>query len=89
MMLMAKHHDVRTTLTLDDDLAAKLQAETRKTGRSFKEVVNRVIRAGLHAKVPPPTKRFRVRPRALGLRPGLDYDDVSELLEQLDGTAAR
>jgi len=31
---------VRTTLTLDDDVAAKLQAAARKSGRAFREVVN-------------------------------------------------
>jgi len=31
---------MRTTLTLDDDIAARLQAEARKTGRPFKIVLN-------------------------------------------------
>jgi hypothetical protein len=31
---------VRTTLTLDEDVAAKLRAEARKTGRSFRDTVN-------------------------------------------------
>lgn len=38
---------MRTTLTLDDDIAARLQAEARKTGRPFKTVVNDYLRAGL------------------------------------------
>ena len=86
MMLLGYHHDVRTTLTLDDDVKAKLDREIRKNGKSFKEAVNYYLRLGLNA--PPrtkPTKPFVVRARPLGLPPGLSYDNVEELIEQLEG----
>jgi hypothetical protein len=80
---------VRTTLTLDDDVAAKLAAETRRSGESFKQTVNRLLRFALLARtrtrVPPP---FVVEPRRLGLRDGLSYDDVWGLIEQIE-TAGR
>lgn len=38
---------MRTTLTLDDDLAMALHERVRLTGRSFKDVVNEVVRQGL------------------------------------------
>ena len=38
---------MRTTLTLDDDVAAKLRAEMRRSGMSFREVLNDAIRRGL------------------------------------------
>lgn len=77
---------MRTTLTLDDDVAAKLDADARKTGRSFKETVNYYLRLGLNARKPmKPTRPFKVRARALGLRPGLNYDDVWGLIEQVEG----
>ena len=38
---------MRTTLTLDDDVAAKLKTESRRAGRPFKEIVNETLRAGL------------------------------------------
>lgn len=77
---------MRTTLTLDKDVAAKLRAEARRSGRTFKEVVNEALRLGLNArKEPKPTKPFVVRARALGLRPGLNYDKINELIEQLEG----
>jgi hypothetical protein len=41
---------VRTTLTLDDDVGAKLKQEMRKTGRSFKATVNEFLRLGLNAR---------------------------------------
>jgi hypothetical protein len=38
---------MRTTLTLDDDVAAKLKAESRRSGRPFREIVNETLRRGL------------------------------------------
>lgn len=76
---------MRTTLTLDDDVAAKLKAEVRRSGNSFKQVVNEVLRRELNkpaAKALPP---FKVKARPLGERPGLNYDNISELLEQIEG----
>jgi len=86
MMLARYHHDVRTTLTLDEDVKAKLDREVRKNGKSFKEVVNYYLRLGLdnQAKMKP-AKPFVVRARPLGLPPGLSYDNVEELIEQLEG----
>lgn len=76
---------MRTTLTLDEDVAAKLAELSRKTGRPFKAVVNETLRQGLAAKrAMKPAERFRVQPRPLGLRPGLSYDNVGELLEELE-----
>ena len=46
-MSRCQHQGVRTTLTLDEDVAAKLKAEARKTGRPFKETLNACLRAGL------------------------------------------
>jgi len=76
---------MRTTLTLDDDVAAKLDADARKTGRSFKETVNYYLRLGLNSRKQVKPKPFKVRARALGLRPGLSYDNIGELLEQIEG----
>jgi plasmid stability protein len=79
---------MRTTLTLDEDVAAKLKAEARRSGRSFKETVNESLRRGLAS-----AKRsgeaaapFRVVTRDLGdLRPGLSLDNVADVLEQVEG----
>jgi hypothetical protein len=77
---------VRTTLTLDEDVAAKLKAEVRRTGRPFKQVVNELLRLGLNTPPPAePVPPFKVRARDLGLRPGFDLDDISELIEQVEG----
>jgi plasmid stability protein len=82
---------VRTTLTLDDDVAAKLKSEARRSSRSFRDVVNDALRRGLtsrrEARHPIP---FKVMARDLGeLRPGVNIDSVSDLLEQVEGARHR
>lgn len=82
---------MRTTLTLDEDVAVKLHAEARRTGRSFREVVNESIRRGLatrqRARSAAP---FKVTARDLGnLRAGLDLDNIAELLERVEGPLHR
>ena len=85
MMPIVYHHDaMRTTVTLDPDTAAKVKAEMRRTGEPFKQVVNRLLRAAPDAQ-PVPKTQFKVRARKLELRPGLSYDNIGELLEQLEG----
>jgi len=76
----------RTTLTLDPDVAARVQGEAKKSGRAFKQVVNELLRFALNARRPGASRvRFEVKARELGLRPGLDYDDIGGLLEQVEG----
>ncbi|MFY9912813.1 MAG: CopG family transcriptional regulator [Candidatus Sulfotelmatobacter sp.] len=80
---------MRTTLTLDDDVAALLNKEARKTGEPFKQVVNRFLRLGLTTSKQPPRKPFVVKPRKLGLPAGLSYDNVGELLDAVEGPYRR
>jgi hypothetical protein len=81
---------VRTTLTLDDDVAAKVKLESRRTGRSFKQVVNEALRRGLAERRTTRAQAFTIRPRDLGnLRPGLQLDSIAELLEQVEGPVHR
>lgn len=80
---------MRTTLTLDDDLAAKAKALARQQDRPLKQVINEALRTGLSTLDQPPAGRkpFRTRPMKLGLRPGLDLDNIGELLDQVEGPA--
>jgi hypothetical protein len=78
---------MRTTLTIDDDVAfglKKIQEGDRE--RSFKEIVNEVLRRGLISPNPQkPKKRFKVKAFSLGLREGLSLDNIEELLDQVEG----
>ena len=90
MMPHLYHHDVRTTLTLDDDVAAKLQSAARRSGRSFREVVNETLRRGLVSSRPARREPFRIAPRSLGgVRPGISLENVGRLLEQVEGPLHR
>ena len=80
----------RTTLTLDDDVAAKLKAVMRRTGRSFKETVNEVLRFGLVQQArAKKEKPFKIHAKDMGVRPSLDYDRISRLLEDVVGQSDR
>ena len=78
---------MRTTLTLDDDVAALLKKEVRKSGEPFKQVVNRYLRSGLTAAKQPARRPFKVKPINLGLP--RDFDKIEELIEYLEGPEHR
>jgi hypothetical protein len=81
---------VRTTLTIDDHVASRLKSLARRSGRTFRDVVDDVLRRGLATAVKTPQPRFRVQARDLGaLRPGLSLDNVGDLLEQAEGPLHR
>ena len=79
---------MRTTLSIDDDVASLLKKEMRQSGSSLKQAVNRLLRLGLTA-APARGKPFTVHARRLGLPPGLSYDNVEELIESLEGSQHR
>ncbi|HZV49144.1 MAG TPA: ribbon-helix-helix protein, CopG family [Candidatus Dormibacteraeota bacterium] len=76
---------MRTTVVLDDDVAAALDRIRRERSAGLSEVINDLIRAGLKAR--PPRRPFRQRAERIGIH--VDVIDVAEALEQLDGPAAR
>lgn len=82
---------MRTTLTLEDDVAAKLKAEVRRTGKPFKAIVNDCLRLALvNRRAARAREPFKVRARDLGrLRPGLSLDNIGELLEMAEGPLHR
>jgi plasmid stability protein len=81
---------MRTTLTLDDDVAAKLKAEQRRAGRTFREVVNEALRQGLASQRVTAKRSFEITARDLGdLKPGLSLDNVAELIERVEGPLYR
>jgi hypothetical protein len=78
---------MRTTLTLEDDVAARLRAAVRKHRRPFKALVNEALRSGLDAldrpRPAPPTFRttgFDLGPSLIG-----SLDNVEEVLSRAEG----
>ena len=76
---------MRTTLTIDDDLAGILKQRARALGIPFKDAVNRTIRAGLgeaakarHGAAP------KTVPHSFGFRPGVDLDKLGQLADELE-----
>ena len=80
---------MRTTLTLEPEVAARLKNEVRRTGRSFKAVVNDALKRGLGlAGKPVRLPRFEVRPHAFGFKAGVDLDRLNQLVDELDAEEA-
>lgn len=81
---------MRTTLTLEDDLAARLRVEAARSGVSFKQAVNQILRTGLEARSQKkPAKKFKVRAFDTGIRPGISFDCASRLLDEIEGPMHR
>ena len=81
---------MRTTLTLDADVAQKARALVVRSRRPFKQIINEALRTGLaRLERPAAGKPYRTRPRPLGLREGCSLDNVQELLARVEGKRAR
>ena len=82
------HYDacMRTTLTIDDDVATALKALARNSGKTFKAVVNEVMRRGLMTGEKPATGRepFRVESVQCGFLPGIDPLKLNQLVDELE-----
>jgi len=82
---------MRTTLTLDDDVAALLERvrKARKTG--LKDTVNEALREGLRQMAAPPKRRQPYRTPSTDLGPSLigSLDNIGQVLETAEGPLHR
>jgi hypothetical protein len=76
---------MRTTVTLDPDVAAAVYRVRKQRGIGVSEAINDLARAGLTVRRP--HQPFRQRSSELALR--VDVTNVAEALEQLDGPGGR
>jgi hypothetical protein len=78
---------VRTTLTLEPDVAARLKAAVKSRRRSFKAVVNEALRAGLAALEKCPDARTPFRTKGFNLGPSLasSLDNIEDVLARVEG----
>ncbi|HYM44755.1 MAG TPA: CopG family transcriptional regulator [Solirubrobacteraceae bacterium] len=74
---------MRTTVTLDPDVAAKLKRAAQERGVSFKAALNDAVRAGLGGGTRS-ARRYRVPARPMGVRPTVDLDRSLRLAGELE-----
>ena len=76
---------MRTTLTLDDDVADFLKEQSQLHNKPFKQVVNEVLRRGMTPGVKAiKPARFRIVPNRSRLFPGVDPRKLNQLNDQLE-----
>ena len=78
---------MRTTLTLDDDVARKLRRVAHQRQVPFKQLVNDLLRRGLAAQASAPrVRRFRIQTFSSPFRPGIDPRRLNQLVYELEVT---
>ena len=84
---------MKTTLTLDDDVADFLRERSRLEDKPFEWVVNETLRRGLAMSAPSESaarskdakpKPFKVVPFSSGFKPGVDPNNPKRFLDELD-----
>jgi hypothetical protein len=75
---------MRTTVTLDPDVAAKLKQTARESGVSFKEALNTSVRRGLSSAEAKPQPYRLPTPQRLEARPGVNLDKALQLAGELE-----
>jgi hypothetical protein len=82
---------MRTTLSLDDDVARLLEQVRKQRGITLKKIVNEALREGLARLVAPrrPRKRHATQAVSLGRLLLADLDDVAEALAVAEGEGFR
>jgi hypothetical protein len=78
---------MRTTITIDEDIAVRLDQEMRKRRVSFKAILNEVLRAGLDSLGAPRRRRteFKTKGFALGASLVGSLDNVEEVISRAEG----
>ena len=77
---------MRTTLTIDDRIAKALKDAAHRSGKSYKQVVNETLRAGLTTnRIMDETKPYRLKPVSMGdVTGGYNLTKALELAEHLE-----
>jgi len=77
---------MRTTINLDEDVLEKGRELATRLNRPFRAIINEALRRGL-LEVDKPTRqrRYQTKARPLGVRPGINLDNIHELIAQVEG----
>ena len=76
---------MRTTITLDEDVAAKVQTLMRERGVTFKEAINQTLRSGLSQGAKPVP--YKVPVRDMRLKAGVDLTKALDLASKIEDEA--
>ena len=82
------YEDMRTTVTLDDDLAIRLERYRQRCGQGFRQAINQALRVGLGRLEEQADLTHEIRPTQplrLGRRIGGSIDNVGEALAIAEG----
>jgi hypothetical protein len=77
---------MRTTLTLEEDIAERLRQEVALGKRSYKQIVNDLLRKGLGFDTPGPRAAYQVEPHSSDFLPGIDPGKLNQLVDELEAT---
>lgn len=82
---------MRTTLTLDEDVAALLERVRKSRRAGLKDTVNEALRYGLRQMIAPPKRRRPYRTPSTDLGPSLigSLDNIGQVLEIAEGSGHR
>jgi hypothetical protein len=80
---MQVFENMRTTLTLDPDVAERVRREIASGKRSLKQVINEALRRGLSDGRRAPRKLFRITPHTSPYQPGVDRGKLNQVLDEL------
>ena len=82
---------MRTTLTLEDDVAAQIERLRKRRGESLKDLINEALREGLKQMAAPPRKHAPFRTKSVDLGRCLlgNVDNVAEVLAVAEGESFR
>ena len=80
---------MRTTLTIDDDVAAALERLRKTRDETLKDLINDALRRGIKQMTAGPKRRelFRTQPVDLGRLRIVSIDNIAEALAQSEGEA--
>ena len=75
---------MRTTLTIDPDVAERLKQELSSGEQTLKQVVNDRLRMGFGVKPPKKQRPYRVRAHNSAYRPGIDRTKLSQIVDEIE-----
>lgn len=74
---------MRTTLTLDEDVARLIEDAVHRERRPMKQIVNEALRRALSTPEPR-RKPYRVQEHESAVRPGIDLSGFNRLADELE-----